>query len=287
MATPSASIAWKNAAYIASSVRLASSKFTTSPAASPQTMPNSVPTTGNDHDEPGRMAGIAHQRRQVTGPCHQLDVHVAVELVERGEPGGGRHRIAGQRPRVEHRAERRQVLHHIDPTTDRADRQTTADHLAEAGQIGLHVVLRLGAARPDPESGDHLVEDEQRADTVALGPQTVEEARRWRDDAHVRRDRLDDDRRDLLVEHGHDVVRHDHRLGHGTARHAGGARQTRASRHRCHRRRAARRWHRGSCRRTSRCGRGPSRPGRAEPPCSWPRYPSSSAAPVRNSAPAR
>ena len=160
-------------------------------------MPNRVPTTGKLTAEPGRVARVAHQRRQMPGPRHQLDVDVAVELVEGGEPGGGGHRVAGERPGVEHRAERRQVLHQIGPTADRTDRETTADHLAEARQVGRHVVLRLGAARPDPEAGDHLVEDEQRTDTVALGTQPVEEARRRCDDAHVRGDRLDDDRRDL------------------------------------------------------------------------------------------
>ena len=145
------------------------------PAASPHTMPNSVPTTGNDTASPADVAGVAHQRREVSRPGHQLDVDVAVELVERGEPGRGRHRVAGQRAGVEHRAERRQVLHEVDPPADRADRQATADHLAEAREVGPDVVLRLRAARPDPEAGDDLVEDQQRTDAVAFGTETVEE----------------------------------------------------------------------------------------------------------------
>ena len=176
-------------------------------------MPNSVPTTGNVAISPADVAGVAHQRRQVAGPRHQLDVDVAVELVERGEPGRRRHRIAGERAGVEHRTERRQLLHQVGAAADRADRQAAADDLAEAGEVGRHVVLRLGAARPDPEAGDHLVEDQQGADAIALGAQAGEEPGRRGDHAHVGRDRLDDDRGDLIVEHGHDVVRHDHRLG--------------------------------------------------------------------------
>ena len=50
-------------------------------------------------------------------------------------------------------------------------------------------------AAAEPEPGDDLVEDEQRADPVALGPQALEEARHRRHQTHVGGDRLDDDAR--------------------------------------------------------------------------------------------
>ncbi len=134
--------------------------------------------------------------------------------------------VTGQRAGVEDRTERREVLHDLGATTNGADRQATADHLAEAGEIRAHVVLGLRPTRADPEAGDHLVEDEERADTVARCPKSGEKPGRRCHDAHVRRDRLDDDRSDAFVEVGHDVVgRHD-RVGHGTVGNAGRARET-------------------------------------------------------------
>ena len=90
---------------------------------------------------------------------------------------------------------------------------------------GRDVVARLRAAAPETEPGDHLVEDQERADAVALGAQPLEESGRRGDDTHVRGDRLDDDRGDLLVEFGHHVVGRDDRVGDGRVRNAGGARQ--------------------------------------------------------------
>ena len=124
----------------------------------------------------------------------------ASELAEGGEPGGRGDRVAGQRAGVEHGAQRRERLHHVAPPADRPDRQPTTDHLAERREIGGHVVLRLGAARVDAEPGDHLVEHEQGADSIALGAQAVEEPGLRGDDAHVGGDRLDDDGGDRLVE---------------------------------------------------------------------------------------
>ena len=49
---------------------------------------------------------------------------------------------------------------------------------------------------------------------IARGPQAFEEPGRRRDQAHVGGDRLDDDAGHVVVDLGHDVVGHDHRLGH-------------------------------------------------------------------------
>ena len=53
----------------------------------------------------------------------------------------------------------------------------------------------LGAAAGDAEAGDDLVEDQQGADPVALGPQPLEEAGRRRRPGPCWRRRLDDDAR--------------------------------------------------------------------------------------------
>ena len=205
-------------------MRLAPAK-STGAGTSPHTMPTSVPTTGNWAGNPA----AAQASRSIDGRwrarAEQLDVHVGVELVERGEPGRRGQRVAGQRAGVEHRAERRQRLHDVAPAADGADRQAAADDLAERREVGRDVVLRLRAAGVEPEPGDHLVEDQQRADPVALGPQALEEPGLRGDDAHVGGDRLDDHGGDVVVERGHLVVRHDERLGDRAGRHAGRAGQ--------------------------------------------------------------
>ena len=57
-----------------------------------------------------------------------------------------------------------------------ADGQAATDHLAEAGQVGPDAVAALGAARPEAEAGDDLVEDQERARPVARRAQAREEA---------------------------------------------------------------------------------------------------------------
>ena len=119
----------------------------------------------------------------------------------------------------------REVVHHVGPPTERADVEAAADHLAEAGEVGRDAEQALRAAPAHPEAGDHLVEDQQRTDPVALGPQPGEEARRpaatrpmlaatGSTMTHATR----------LVERGHLVVGRDGRLRHGGGGHAGRAR---------------------------------------------------------------
>ena len=48
-------------------------------------------------------------------------------------------------------------------TAVRADGQSAADDLAQAGQVGRDAEALLGAAARDAETGDDLVEDQQRA----------------------------------------------------------------------------------------------------------------------------
>ena len=255
-------------------MRLAPAK-STGRGTSPQHHPDQRADDRELGGEPGAAAGVAQHRRQMSGPGHQLDVDVGRQLVERGQAGGGGDRVARQRAGVEHRAERRQRLHQLAPAADGADREPATDHLAERRQVGQDVVLRLRAAGPEAEAGDHLVEHEHRADPVALGAQALEEpglrARPrpcWR--RPVRRARAATSRRARAPRC---TGRRASRRPHLPARRRCPA--ARAWPRRCHRPRAARRSRRGSCRGRSRPGRGPCSRGRGGRRCSWPRCPSS------------
>ena len=105
-------------------------------------------------------------------------------------------------------------------------------------------------ALPQPETGDHLVEDEQGAGCVAGGAQPVEESVDRRHQAHVGRHRLDDDAGHPLVELGDQVVGGHHRLGHRRRRAPRPSRAVRGWPPRSPRRPAGRRSDRGSTRRT-------------------------------------
>ena len=127
---------------------------------------------------------------------------------------------------MEHRTERRQVLHHVATTTERADGQATADHLAETREVGPHVEASLGTRRSESEPGDDFVEDEKRAHSVACRTESGEETGSWRDHTHVGGHRFDDHRGHRVVEIGDLVVRRDDRVGHCFGRHAGSPGQT-------------------------------------------------------------
>ena len=66
---------------------------------------------------------------------------------------------------VEHRA-LRDRLHHLGPAAERSDRQTAADRLREAHEVGLHAEASGGAAVSGRDAGLDLVEDEHRAVTL-------------------------------------------------------------------------------------------------------------------------
>ena len=143
-------------------------------ASSPKRRPTSGPTTGT-RDRAGRRrrSASAGPAAEAGGPAGEQLVGLGVEQVERGQAGGGRQRVPGQRAGLVHGPERRQHAHDVGPAAERADRQAAADHLAEAGEVGADAEQLLGAAAGDAEAGDHLVEDQQRADAVALGPQAL------------------------------------------------------------------------------------------------------------------
>ena len=95
---------------------------------------------------------------------------------------------------------------------------TTLPKIDRSGVIPNHA---CAPPRADAEPGDHLVEDEQRAGAGAPVPEVVEEAGRGGDEAHVGGDRLDEDRREVVlgeggIDRGDVVVGHDDGVGHRT-----------------------------------------------------------------------
>ncbi len=145
----------------------------------------------------------AASRREAAGePVGQLAeplVGGGVERVERRQPGGDRERVARERPRLVDVAGRGDPFHRLARAAERRRRQAAADDLAHHGQVGFDPVELLGAAAGDAEAGDHLVEDQQRPGLAGRLAEELEEALGRRDDAHVGRDRLGQERRDLVL----------------------------------------------------------------------------------------
>ena len=73
---------------------------------------------------------------------------------------------------------------------------------------------------PILKPGYHLVEDEQRADTVTRFSQPRQEALRRRNETHVGRERLHDHARHIVVDLWHDVEWRNDGVGDRSTRHA-------------------------------------------------------------------
>ena len=115
---------------------------------------------------------------------------------QRFDPGAHRQRIARKRSRLVDRAERSHAVHQLSRAAVGRGGQTSADDLAERGEIGLDAIKRLRAAETQAESGDDLVENKQRAVPARNLTQAGEKTRRRRNHTHVCGDRFDDHRGD-------------------------------------------------------------------------------------------
>ena len=122
-----------------------------------------------------------------------------VQIADLRQTSRHRNRIAAQRARLIDRADRRDHLHDLPASAVCADRHARADDLAERGQIRRHAEVSLCAVGREAESGDDLVENQHRAVPVAEIPQSLQEAVRRKHRAHVRTDRLDDNRGDVAA----------------------------------------------------------------------------------------
>src|SRR5579883_1075237 len=106
-------------------------------------------------------------------------------------------RAAGERLAVG-----RERRHHAGAAPERGDRYAAAHDLAERSEIGRNAESTLRATQTKTKPRDDLVKNQQRAPTACARSQTFEKAAlRW-DQAHVRRDRLDQDRCNLMLHTG-------------------------------------------------------------------------------------
>jgi tetratricopeptide (TPR) repeat protein len=179
-----------------------------------------------------RDAGLVQGRRHELGQRPRERVHRRVHVrgarLERGQPGRRRQRVAGQRARLVNRPGRSKAAHDVRPPAERGARQPAAHHLAERHQVAANPVDAVPARRRHPEPGQHLVHDQQRAASVAHGPQQLVEPGRGGHHAHVRRAGLGNDARDLRAPGGEQVpdrvrvvVRQHDRVGRRRAGHPG------------------------------------------------------------------
>ena len=131
---------------------------------------------GEGHDGPLRLAADPRPGRRRRGVDDQL--LQAVEHASCPAPrspastvpsamvsstaarGRQRERLAAVGPREEHVLEHR---HDVPRPGHRRDGHAVAERLAVAGQVGHDAVALPGAARREPEAGDDLVEDRDRA----------------------------------------------------------------------------------------------------------------------------
>ena len=218
---------WKNALYPARSVPRASAKFRTGGVGEKrrQHRPDAL-----HHD---RHAGFARPPRDRVGHgfrerLRPLPHAGAREHLQRGEPGRHGQRVTRQRARLVHRTGRCHTLHQVSPAAVCRGRQTAADHLAEAGEIGLHAVEHLGTLRVNPPAGHDLVEYQDGPVAARHRAKPLEEAGDRRDHPHVAGHRLDQQRGDALsplveerLHRGEIVEREDDRVAHRRRRHAG------------------------------------------------------------------
>ncbi len=101
----------------------------------------------------------------------QARVGRVVQQAQRRLTGRHHQRVPREGARLVHGSGRGDQVHQIAATSVGADRKAATDDLSQHREIGSDAVALLGAARRDPEAGDHLVEDEQRA---ALGAEPAE-----------------------------------------------------------------------------------------------------------------
>ena len=126
---------------------------------------------------------------------------LALELLDRGERRGARRRMAVEGAGEERGlpGRRREEVHQLGLAAERRDGPAVRHRLAERRQVGRHAGDGLVAAEPVAEAGDHLVEDEHRAVLRRELAQPLEEAGLREHGADVVRDRLEDDRGDVVL----------------------------------------------------------------------------------------
>jgi hypothetical protein len=101
--------------------------------------------------------------------------------------------IARQGARLIHGTGGRDQLHDLALPTIRTDREPTADHFAQRGQVRLDIIERLRAALVDAEARHDFVEDKQAAFARSNCTQSFKKPWQRRDNTHVPGDWFDND----------------------------------------------------------------------------------------------
>ena len=123
-----------------------------------------------------RPNGASPASSRARAPLELVVDRRVAQAAQHREPGRGRERVPGERARLVDGADRREQVHDLGAPAEGRERQPAADDLPEHGQVGRDAEALLRAAARDPEAGDHLVEDEQRAARVAEPAQRLEVA---------------------------------------------------------------------------------------------------------------
>ena len=148
-----------------------------------------------------------HAVRKLLGPLlkHVVDA-LSPQNTQDCESRGHRERITRERPRLVDGAERGKMLADLAPAAERADGQTAADDLSQAGKIGRHARSLLHSPLRNTEAGDHLVENQQRVVRGGQPPQPLQKTLRRavcryrRNQPHVPCPRFDDHGGDTAAE---------------------------------------------------------------------------------------
>ena len=168
---------WKKRANRSWSAAFASSKFRTGP--SEKNTLRSDPARLIVASIPFASKACARPAWRSSAVASSAGVRIlAVDQVERGQAGRHRDRVPAERPGLVDGPDRRELLHQVAPAAERGAREAAAHHLAEDGEVGRDAVALLRPAAGDPEPGDHLVEDQERAVLVAEETEPFEVARR-------------------------------------------------------------------------------------------------------------
>ena len=91
------------------------------------------------------------------------------------------------------------MIHEFRAATIRRHGQATANNFPKRRQISLDSCKLLRRAKVHPKSGNHFIHDQQRAIAPRNFPQSSEKSRNWLNNTHICSNRLDDDRRDLVL----------------------------------------------------------------------------------------
>ena len=160
------------------------------------------PDAVDPHGDPFCPEKVQETGAEIRRPPVNLFVGRIPQDVQRRDSRGHGERVPREGARLVNGSGRGQMLQDGSVAADRADRQSSPDNLAQAGEVGADAGQGLPAAVCKTESGDHLVEDQKRAVLSRDFPQGFEESRARRHDPHVSGDRLDNDAGDLLPETG-------------------------------------------------------------------------------------